>query len=124
MKFEFDECAIDQPSIVLEETKLDEVYKIDTMVFSMAEEKMVSFPTSIPHNDFVIPNKFNDLMDSKNSFFFVLPMVILDLKQVLRAQLLILRYFKTRGRVFSNQGIMIQGEQPIEDFMGCNGALM
>ena len=33
MKFEFDECAIDQPSIVLEETKLDEVYKIDTMVF-------------------------------------------------------------------------------------------
>ena len=61
----------------------------------------------IPHIDFVIPNEF-DVVELKVFLFPVLPKVVSDLKQVLFVSILILQYFKTRGRVFSNQRRMMQ----------------
>ena len=74
MKFEFEECATDQPSMVHLVEKID-----------MVQDKAVTFGILIPHIDFVIPDEFNNVMTCKMSLFSVLPMVILELKQVLHA---------------------------------------
>ena len=69
---------------------------------------MISFPTSIPHIEFVILDKFNEVMESTTSLFSILPTVVPDLKQVLRVKILLLQHYKTRGRVFSNEGSMMR----------------
>ena len=56
----------------------------------------------IPYIDFVIPEEF-DMVEFKIFFFSMLRRVILDFKQVLLVNILILQRFRTRGRVFSNQ---------------------
>uniref|UniRef100_A0A2N9I012 TATA-binding protein interacting (TIP20) domain-containing protein n=1 Tax=Fagus sylvatica TaxID=28930 RepID=A0A2N9I012_FAGSY len=83
-------------------TSLAEIDKMGTMVFSTTEDKLALFATLIPHIEFVIPDKFNDV-EFKAHLFSVLPTVVSDLKQVLRVRILLLQHFKTRGRVFSNQ---------------------
>jgi hypothetical protein len=47
VKFEFEECATDQPSMVHEVEKID-----------MVQDKAVTFGILIPHIDFVIPDEF------------------------------------------------------------------
>ena len=66
------------------------------MVHKVQEEIIL-----IPRIDFVIPNEF-DVVKFKVFLFPVLLKVILDLKQVLFVSILILQFFKTQGRVFSN----------------------
>ena len=78
-------------------------------MFSMVQDKVVL----IPHINLVVPEEF-DMVEFKVFLFFVLPKVILNLKQVLVASILILQCFKTQGRVFSNQRRMILEMQ--EDF--------
>uniref|UniRef100_A0A2N9GX44 Uncharacterized protein n=1 Tax=Fagus sylvatica TaxID=28930 RepID=A0A2N9GX44_FAGSY len=80
---------------------LAEIDKICTMVFSATEDKLALFTTLIPHIEFVIPDKYNDV-EFKALLFSVLPTVV-PLKQVFRVKLLLLQHYKTRGRVFSNQ---------------------
>ena len=60
----------------------------------------------IPHINFVIPEEF-DMVEFKIFLFSMLPRVILDFKQVLLVNILILQRFRTRGRVFSNQRRMM-----------------
>ena len=48
-------------------------------------------------------------MELKFILLTVLPRVISKLKEVLSARVLILQHYKTRGRVFSNKGSMMQG---------------
>ena len=74
-------------------------------------DKEVSFATSIPHIEFVIPDKYNYVMQSKVSLFFILSTVVPDLKQASNARIFIHRHFKTRGLVFSNKESMMQGAQ-------------
>uniref|UniRef100_A0A2N9E792 Retrotransposon gag domain-containing protein n=1 Tax=Fagus sylvatica TaxID=28930 RepID=A0A2N9E792_FAGSY len=88
-----------------EDTKLDEANKIDTITFSVAENKYVSFATLISHIDFVIPEIFNNVVEHQNFLFVMLPKVIPDLKQASNVKIVILRHFKTRGRVFSNNHV-------------------
>ena len=105
MKVEVVERAFDQPSTVLEDLHLGEVEEVKTTVLPMVhkvQEKIIL----IPHIDFVIPNEF-DVVEFKAFLFPMLPMVILDLKQVLFLSILILQCFKTRGQVFSNQRRMM-----------------
>ena len=111
MKFNIDECATNQPSRVLEDTQLDEVDKIATIVLSATEEKTRSFASLIPHINFVIPDIFSDVVEQQTSLFSMLPKVIPNLKQASSARILILRHFKTRVRVFSNQGRMMRNIQ-------------
>jgi hypothetical protein len=84
-----------------------EIDKMDTMVFSATEDKLASFATLIPHIEFVIPDKYNDV-EFKAPLFSVLPTVVPELKQVFRVKLLLLQHYKTRGRVFSNQRSMMR----------------
>ena len=51
------------------------------------------------------------MVEFKVFLFSVLPKVIPNLKQVLLVNILILQYFRTRGRVFSNQRRMMQETQ-------------
>ena len=83
-----------------EDTKLDEVDKTETMVFSAATvvDKYASFTSLISPIDFVIPELFNDVVKHQTCLFVVLP----NLKQVASAKILILRHFETQSRVFSN----------------------
>jgi hypothetical protein len=74
---------------------------------TIIDEDVVSFPSLTPHIEFVIPDKFNDVMESKVSLFSVLPTIVLDLKQVLCIRILLLQHFKTQGRVFSNKRSMV-----------------
>ena len=67
----------------------------------------------IPHINFVIPEEF-DMVEFKIFLFSMLPRVILDFKQVLLVNILILQRFRTRGRVFSNQRRLMQEMQ--EDY--------
>jgi hypothetical protein len=99
-------------------SSLAEIDKIGTMVFSSNEDKPAIFATLIPHIEFVIPDKFNDVMEFKDPLFFILPTVVSDLKQVLRVRILLLQHFKTQGRVFSNQGSMMR--EPHKDFFFFN----
>ena len=73
---------------------LAKIDKMGTMVFSATEDKLALFVTLIPHIEFVIPDKFNDVMEFKTPLFFVLPTVP-DLKQVLRVRILLLQHCKT-----------------------------
>ena len=78
---EFDASATDQPFMV------HEVEKFDSMVFSMDQDKAISFATLIPPIDFIIPDKFNNMTEQIASlffffFFFVLPKVLQELLQV------------------------------------------
>ena len=52
----------------------------------------------IPHINFVIPEEF-DMVEFKIFLFSMLPRVILDFKQVLLVNILILQYFRTQGWV-------------------------
>jgi hypothetical protein len=47
-------------------------------------------------------------MESKAPLFSVLLTVVPELKQVFRVKPLLLQYYKTRGRVFSNQRSMMR----------------
>ena len=67
----------------------------------------------IPHINFVIPEEF-DMVEFKIFLFSMLRRVILDFKQVLLVNILILQRFRTRGRVFSNQRRMMREMQ--EDY--------
>uniref|UniRef100_A0A2N9IPF0 Uncharacterized protein n=1 Tax=Fagus sylvatica TaxID=28930 RepID=A0A2N9IPF0_FAGSY len=81
-----------------EDTKLDEVDKIDTITFSAVENKYASFATLISHIDFVIPEIFNNVVEHQNFLFVVLPKVIPNLKQASSAKIVILQHFKTRAQ--------------------------
>jgi hypothetical protein len=91
-----EELIVEPKQQVFEDTQLDEVGKV------------VSFSSPIPHIEFIIPNKFNDVNESKAHLFSVLPTVVPELKQVFRVRLLLLQHYKTRGRVFSNQRSMMR----------------
>jgi hypothetical protein len=90
------EFIVEPKQQVFEDTQLDEV------------DKVVSFFSPIPHIEFIIPNKFNDVMESKVLLFSILSTVVSELKQVFRVKLLLLQHYKTRGRVFSNQRSMMR----------------
>jgi hypothetical protein len=51
MKFNFNECSIDQPTTVLKDTKLDGVDKIATIVLFATEDKPASVTTLMSHID-------------------------------------------------------------------------
>ena len=72
------------------------------------QDKAVTLATLTPRIDFIIPETFNRVMEQKPSFFLRLPKVLKELVQVPSTRVLILVHFKTRGRVFSNQGSMMQ----------------
>ena len=91
--------------MVHDDKQLDKVEKVDTMVLPMVQDKIAV----IPHIDFVILEEFNDAMECKISLSSVLPTVVPILTQKLRARVLIILHFKTRGQVFSNQRSMMQG---------------
>uniref|UniRef100_A0A2N9HRH3 Retrotransposon gag domain-containing protein n=1 Tax=Fagus sylvatica TaxID=28930 RepID=A0A2N9HRH3_FAGSY len=80
-----EELIVEPKQQVFEDTQLDEV------------DKVVSFSSPIPHIEFIIPDKFNDVMESKAPLFSVLPTVVPELKQVFRVRLLLLQHYKTRG---------------------------
>ena len=104
-------CSIGVASDTFCSTKVDQVVDASFKLVedsTILDEDVVSFPPSIPHIEFLIPNKSNDLMESKASLFFILPTVVPDLKQVLRVRILLLQHFKTQGRVFSNQRSMMR----------------
>ena len=92
------ECAINQPSVVHVDKQLYEVEKVDAIVLLIVQDKIVL----IPHIDFVITKEFNDVIECKVSPFSVLPNMIPELRQVLRARALFLPHFKTQGQVFTN----------------------
>ena len=72
------------------------------------QDKAVTLATLTPRIDFIIPETFNRVMEQKPSFFLRLPKVLKELVQVPSTRVLILVHFKTRGRVFSNQGSMMK----------------
>ena len=82
---------------------VDDTFKLVDNSTILEEDKMVSFLSPIPYVEFIIPDKFNDVMKSKSPLFSVLPTVVSKLKQVFRVRLLLLQHYRTRGRVFSNQ---------------------
>ena len=100
VKVEVVEHASDQPSTVLEDLHLGEIKEVKTTVLPMVH-KIQDEIMLIPHIDFVIPK--SDVVEFKVFLLPVLPKVVPNLKQVLLVSILILHYFKTRGRVFSNQ---------------------
>ena len=63
-----EELIVEPKQQVFEDTQLDEVDKIGTMVSSMAREKTVLFSTLHPNIDFVIPDIFTDVTDLKAFF--------------------------------------------------------
>ena len=109
VKVEVVECAFDQPSTILEDLHLGEVEEVKTTMLPIVH-KVQEEIILIPHIDFVIPNEF-DVVELKVFLFPVLPKVVSDLKQVLFVSILILQYFKTQGRVFSNQRRMMREMQ-------------
>jgi hypothetical protein len=46
---------------MLEDTQLDEVDQIGTIVLSPSKEKPASFITLIPHIEFIIPDMFTNI---------------------------------------------------------------
>ena len=103
-----EEFIVEPKQQVFEDTQLDEVDKIGTMVSSTAEEKTILFATLHPNIDFVIPDIFTDVTVPKALLLIVFLKVVPTFKQASSAQILILSHFKTRGRVFSNQRSMMQ----------------
>ena len=92
---------------------MDATFKLVEDSTILEKDKVVSFSSPIPHIEFIIPNKFNDVMESKAPLFSVLPTVVPELKQVLCVRLLLLQYYKTRGLVFSNQRSMMREQKNI-----------
>uniref|UniRef100_A0A2N9FL00 Uncharacterized protein n=1 Tax=Fagus sylvatica TaxID=28930 RepID=A0A2N9FL00_FAGSY len=76
---------------------VDATFKLVENSTILEEDKVVSFSSLIPHIEFIIPDKFNDVMESKARLFSVLPTVVPELKQVLCVRLLLLQHYKTRG---------------------------
>ena len=74
--------------MVHEDKQFAKVEKVDNIVLPMVQDKIML----IPHIDFVIPEDF-DMVEFKVFLFFVLPKVILDLKQVLLVYLLASKSF-------------------------------
>ena len=68
----------------------------------------------VQHIDFVFPEEFSGVVELKVILLSVLPGLISDLKEELSSKVLILHYYKTRGRVFSNQRRMMRETQ--EDY--------
>uniref|UniRef100_A0A2N9FRM3 Reverse transcriptase domain-containing protein n=1 Tax=Fagus sylvatica TaxID=28930 RepID=A0A2N9FRM3_FAGSY len=66
---------------ILELKRLDEVDKLDTIVLLVDQDKAISFTTLVPPIDLIIPNKFNDMVEHKASFFLALPKVVQELVQ-------------------------------------------
>jgi hypothetical protein len=102
-----EELIVQHKQQVLEDTQLDEMEKIGTMVFSPAKEETVSFATLHPSIDFVILDIVMDVMVPKALLLSVFPKVVPTFKQASSAQILTLPHFKTHGRVFSNQRSMM-----------------
>jgi hypothetical protein len=103
-----EELIVEPKQQVFEDTQLDEVDKVGTMVSSTAKEKTVLVATLHLNIDFVIPNTFTDVVVSKALFLSMFPRVVPTFKQASNAQILILPQLKTRGQVFSNQRSMMQ----------------
>ena len=57
-----------------------------------------------PLVDFIILDKFNEMVEQKCSLFLVSPKVIQELVQLSSVRVLILRHFKSWGWVFFNKG--------------------
>jgi hypothetical protein len=64
------ELIVEPQQQVFEDTQLDEV------------DKVVSFSSPILHIEFIIPDKFSDVMESKVPLFSILPAVVPELKHV------------------------------------------
>jgi hypothetical protein len=92
-----EEFIVEPKQQVFEDTQLDEVDKIGTMVSSTAEEKTILFATLHPNIDFVIPDIFTNVTVPKALLLTVFPKVVPTFKQASSAQILILPHFKTRG---------------------------
>jgi hypothetical protein len=103
-----EELIVEPKQQVFEDTQLDEVDKVGTMVSSTAKEKTVLVATLHLNIDFVIPNTFTDMVVSKALFLSMFPRVVPTFKQASNAQILILPQLKTRGQVFSNQRSMMR----------------
>ena len=97
MKIALNECTFDQPLMEHEVRPFKAVDQTNTMVLSVAQEKIVSFDTLIPRFDFVILNGFNDVMEYKAFFVLVFTKVIEELVLVSYIRILIFTHFKTQG---------------------------
>ena len=97
MKIAFNECTSYQPFMEHEVRPFKAVDQTNTMVLSVAQEKIVSFATLIPRFDFVILNGFNDVMEYKAFFVLVYTKVIEELVLVSCIRILIFTHFKTQG---------------------------
>ena len=103
-----EELIVEPKQEVFEDTQLDEVDKIGTMVSSTAEEKMFLFATLHPNIDVVISDIFMDVTVPKALLLTVFLKVVPTFKQASSAQIIILPHFKTRGLIFSNQRSMMR----------------
>ena len=94
-------CSIGVASDTFRATKVGQVvdatFKFIEDSTILKEDKVVSFSSPIPHIEFIIPDKFNDVMESKAPLFSVLLTVVPELKQVFRVRLLLLQHYKTQG---------------------------
>ena len=72
---EANESAFDQPFMVHEDKQFAKVEKVDNIVLTMVQDKIML----IPHINFVIPEEF-DMVEFKVFLFSMLPRVIPDLK--------------------------------------------
>uniref|UniRef100_A0A2N9IPL3 Uncharacterized protein n=1 Tax=Fagus sylvatica TaxID=28930 RepID=A0A2N9IPL3_FAGSY len=96
-------CSIGVASDTFCTTKVgqavDATFKLVEDSIILEEDQVVSFSSPIPHIEFIIPDKFNDVMESKAPLFSVLPTVVPEMKQVFRVRLLLLQHYKTRDAV-------------------------
>jgi hypothetical protein len=76
---------------------VDDTFKLLVGDSTILDEDVVSFSSPIPHIEFIIPDKFNDVMESKAHLFSVLPTVVPDWKQVLHVRIFLLQHYKTRN---------------------------
>ena len=92
-------CSIGVASDTFCTTKVsqavDATFKLVEDSTILEEDKVVSFSSLIPHIEFIIPDKFNDVIESKAPLFSVLPTIVPELKQVFRIRLLLLQHYKT-----------------------------
>jgi hypothetical protein len=75
-------CSIGDASDAFCPTKVgqavDATFKLVVEDSTILHEDVVSFSSLIPHIEFIIPDKFNDVMESKAPLFSFLPTVVLD----------------------------------------------
>ena len=104
-------------SIIMKATKEQDVHKVDHGTVKTKEDinntAMDQFKKKfklkrLPIIDFIIPNVFNDMVARRNLLSLMIPKVIDKLVQVSSLNVLILPHYKTRGRVSSNWGRMMQ----------------